>query len=131
MRKFIMEKLVRDKIVNNILSSNKLNKVDFRVLNNKDFLKNLKKKFFEELKELDLNKKEDAIKELADLQLIIDTCLKNLKISQKEFKEIFKNKNKKVGKFDKKIYIKTVELAEKDEWLPYYEKNYKKYKEIK
>jgi len=126
-----MEKLVRDKIVNNILSSNKLNKVDFRVLNNKDFLKNLKEKFFEELKELNLNKKEDAIKELADLQLIIDTCLKNLKISQKEFKEIFKNKNKKVGKFDKKIYIKTVELAEKDEWLPYYEKNYKKYKEIK
>ncbi len=128
MRKFRFEKLVRDKIVENILNGTKTNKVDYKILNNKQFLISLKKKFFEELKELDLTDKEDAIKELADLQLIIDTCLKNLEISKKEFKEVIKNKNKKVGKFEKKIYIKNIEIDEKDEWFDYY---VKKYKEIK
>jgi len=126
-KKFKVEKLIRDKILDNILS-NKLNKVNYRILSNDNLLINLKKKFFEELKELDLSDKEDAKKELADLQLIIDTCLKTLGINKKEFKEIGKNKNKKVGKFDKKIYVKTVELDEKDEWFDYY---VKKYKEIK
>lgn len=127
MKKFKVEKLIRDKILDHILS-NKLNKVNYRILNKNDFLVSLKKKFFEELKELDLNHKEDVIKELADLQLIIDTYLKTLEISKKEFKKIGKKKNEKVGKFNKKIYVKTVELDEKDEWFDYY---VKKYKEIK
>lgn len=127
MKKFKVEKLIRDKILNNILS-NKLNKVDYKILDKKDFLVSLKNKFIEEIEELNLNDKEDAIKELADLQLIIDTCLKTLEINKKEFKDIGKNKNHKVGKFNKKIYVKTVDLDEKDEWFDYY---VKKYKEIK
>jgi len=126
-KKFKVEKLIRDKILDNILS-NKLNKVDYQILNKKDFLVSLKNKFIEELKELDLNNKEEAVKELADLQLIIDTYLKTLDINKNEFRETAKNKNRKVGKFDKKIYVKTVELDEKDEWFSYY---VKKYKEIK
>lgn len=128
MRKFRFEKLVRDKIIENILSGTKTNKVNYKILNNKQFLVSLKKKFSEELKELDLNNKDEAIKELADLQLIINTCLKTLKISKKEFKETIRNKNKKAGKFEKKIYIKNIEIDEKDEWFDYY---MKKYKEIK
>lgn len=128
MKKFVFEKLVRDKIVANILDSSKLNKVDYKILDNKEFLKNLKEKFFEELKELDLENKDDAIKELADLQLIIDTCLKILKIKQRDFKKVFDIKNQKAGKFQKRIYIKTVEIDEKDEWFPYYQKNYKSIK---
>lgn len=128
MKKFRLEKLVRDKIIDNILSGTKTNKVNYKILNNKQFLFDLKKKFSEELKELDLNNKEEAIKELADLQLIIDTCLKELKISKKEFKEVFRSKNKKAGKFDKKIYIKNIEIDETDEWFNYYVKNYKEIK---
>lgn len=128
MRKFRFEKLVRDKIVENILSGTKTNKVIYKKLNDKQFLVSLKKKFGEELKELDLNNKEEAIKELADLQLIIDTCLKTLNIDKKEFKEIAKTKNKKNGKFDKKIYIKNIEIDETDKWFGYYVKNYKEIK---
>jgi len=108
--------------------SNKLNKVDYQILNKNDFLINLKNKFFEEIDELDLNNGKEAVKELADLQLIIDSCLKTLKIDKKDFRKVQKDKNKKFGKFDKKIYVKTVELDEKDEWFDYY---VKKYKEIK
>lgn len=128
MKKFQFEKLVRDKIVDNILSGTESNKVNYKILNNKQFLISLKKKFFEELKELDLNNKEEAIKELVDLQLLIDTCLKILKTNKKEFREIAKNKNEKAGKFNKKIYIKNIEIDEQDEWFDYY---VKKYKEIK
>lgn len=127
MKKFRVEKLIRDKILNNILS-NKFNRVDYRTLDDKDFLRSLKIKFFEELEELDLDDKEDAVRELADLQLIIDTCLKTLKVDRKEFKKIGNDKNKKLGKFDKRIYVRTVDLDEKDEWFSYYEK---KFKEIK
>jgi len=108
--------------------SNKFNRVDYRTLDDKDFLRSLKIKFFEELEELDLDDKEDAVRELADLQLIIDTCLKTLKVDRKEFKKIGNDKNKKLGKFDKRIYVRTVDLDEKDEWFSYYEK---KFKEIK
>jgi len=113
--------------LNNILS-NKSNSVDYRILNGKYFLESLKTKFFEELEELNLDDKEDAVKELADLQLIIDTCLKKLKVNKKDFGKIGKDKNKKFGTFNKRIYIKTVELDEKDEWFSYYEK---KFEEIK
>jgi len=127
MKRFRVEKLIRDKILGNILA-NELNKVDYQILDKKNFLVNLKKKFFEELEELDLNNKEDAIKELVDLQLIIDTCLKALKIDKKEFRKVFDKKNQDLGKFDKKIYMKIVDLDEDDEWFDYYKK---KFKEIK
>lgn len=127
MKKFKVEKLIRDKILDNILS-NKLNRVDYKILNKKDFLISLKNKFIEEIEELNLENKEEVIKELADLQLIIDTCLKTLNIDKKEFREVGKNKNKKVGKFDKKIYVKIVELDEEDGWFDYYVKNYKEIK---
>jgi predicted house-cleaning noncanonical NTP pyrophosphatase (MazG superfamily) len=126
-KKFKIEKLIRNKILDNILS-NKLNKVDYQILDKKSFLISLKKKFFEEIEELDFEDKENAIKELADLQLIINTCLKTLKINKKEFEKIGEDKNKKFGKFDKQIYVKTVDLDEKDDWFDYYVKKYKKIK---
>lgn len=127
MKKFKVEKLVRDKIVDHILS-NKLAKADYKILDNKEFLSELKKKFYEELEEFNLSDKDNLKNELADLQLLIDCFLKTLKINKKELKLISKNKNKNLGVFNKKIFLKTVELDEKDNWLPYYRK---KYKEIK
>jgi predicted house-cleaning noncanonical NTP pyrophosphatase (MazG superfamily) len=85
MKKFKVEKLVRDNILDSILK-NKLNKVSYKVLNKKKFLEALKKKFFEELEELDFKDTDRSIKELADLQLIIDTCLKVLKVNKSYFR---------------------------------------------
>lgn len=127
MKKFEVEKLVRDKVVDHILS-NKLAKADYKKLDDKEFLSELKNKFYEELEEFNLSDEENIKNELADLQLIIDYFLKTLNIDKKELKLISKNKNKKIGVFNKKIFLKTVELDENDNWLPYYQK---KYKEIK
>jgi predicted house-cleaning noncanonical NTP pyrophosphatase (MazG superfamily) len=127
MRKFRVEKLVRDKILDNIYK-NKLAKADYKILNDREFLVELKKKFYEELEEFDPTDTENAKNELVDLQLLIDYFKKILDIKKEELKLISKKKNEKAGGFDKKIFLKTVELDEKDEWLPYYEK---KFKEIK
>lgn len=127
MKRFRVEKLIRDKILDNILK-NKLNKVDYEILDKKSFLISLRKKFFEEINELDFEDKENVVKELADLQLIINSCLRTIRVDKKEFKNIFKIKNEKFGKFDKKIYVKTVDLDEGDEWFDYYKK---KFEEIK
>ena len=127
MKKFKVEKLVRDKVVDHILE-NKLAKADYKKLNDKEFLSELKNKFYEELEEFNLSDKENIKNELADLQLIMDYFLKTLNIDKKELKLISKNKNKKVGTFNKKIFLKTVELDENNNWLPYYQN---KFKEIK
>jgi len=127
MKKFRIKKLVRDNIINNI-HQNKKSKTKSRILNKKEFLIALKEKFKEEIEELDLDNKEKRIKELADLQLIIDSILENLDISKKELKKVYQKKNKKIGKFEKRIFLEEVELDENDEWVDYYQK---KYKEIK
>jgi predicted house-cleaning noncanonical NTP pyrophosphatase (MazG superfamily) len=127
MKKFRVEKLVRDKILDNICK-NKLAKVDYKRLNDEEFLIELKKKFYEELEEFDLSDSENFKNELADLQLIVDYFLKTLNVTKKELNSISKKKNKKVGVFDKKIFLKTVELDESDEWIPYYEKRCKEIK---
>ena len=54
MRKFKVEKLIRDKIFENMVKE-KSTKIDFEVLDNKSFLDKLKKKFYEELEEFDVS----------------------------------------------------------------------------
>jgi predicted house-cleaning noncanonical NTP pyrophosphatase (MazG superfamily) len=127
MRKFEIKKLVRDKIIKNI-HKNELAKTKSRILKKKELLEALKNKFKEEIEELEFTDVEKSKKELADLQLIIDSLLENLKINKKELREVCKKKNQKVGKFKERIFLEEVELDENDEWLSYYEK---KYKEIK
>ena len=127
MRKFEVKKLIRDKIFKKMIDE-KSTKIDFEILNNKNFLKQLKKKFYEELEEFDLSDEAEVKNELADLQLILDYFLKNFKISKKELREISKNKNLKVGKFDKKIFLKTIELDDSNSWIEYYQKRYKEIK---
>ena len=65
---------------------------------------------------------------MADLQLILDYFLKSLKINKKKLREISRTKNLKVGKFNKKIFLKTIELDDNDPWVEYYQKRYEEIK---
>jgi len=127
MKKFKVEKLIRDNIFDNI-RKNKFTKIEYKKLDNKEFLEKLKKKFYEELEEFDLSDEKNIKNELADLQLIMDYFLKTLNISKKELTVISKDKNKKVGVFDKRIYLKNIELDENDDWFSYYQKRYEEIK---
>ena len=130
MRIFKMKKLVRDKIVEKI--EKRGNKVDSKILKDKEYIDELKTKLKEELVELDevnFGDKENFKNELADIQLLIDCLLKANNISKKDLLESQKEKSDKMGGFDKKIFVDTVSLLDDDDWVEYYIK--KGFEEIK
>ena len=130
MRIFRMKKLVRDKIVEKIKKRG--NKVESRILDNKEYIHELKSKLKEELTELDevvFGDKENFKNELADIQLLIDCLLKENNITKKDLLEFQKEKYDKMGGFDKRIFIDTISLMSDDEWVEYYVK--KGFEEIK
>jgi len=129
MHQFKVAKLVRDKIAQRMIADEK---AKYRVLKQTGFIKELKKKIFEEAKELgSIKEKKKIIKELVDLQEIIDTLSQTLKSSKKEIKDKQREENKKSGSFKKSLYIEAIELADDHQWLDYYLANPKKYPEIK
>lgn len=125
-----MNKLVRDEIVSTMEKQGK--KTISRVLNDEEFVKELKIKLKEELAELDeveFRDRENFKNELADIQLLIDYLLKINKISKEELKNFQKEKIKKVGAFEKRIFVEEVNLEDDDDWVNYYIK--KGFEEIK
>jgi len=131
MQKFKVAKLVRDKIAQRMIADEN---ASYKVLNDEEYITELKKKVLEEAKELVLRRnKSNILKELADIQEIIDLIIKALKSSKKELK--IKQKRKKKGKnwggFKKRLYVKSIELGDDHPWLDYYLKNPEKYPKIK
>ncbi len=131
MRRFKFSKLVRDKIVESIISVG--NKPNWKTLSDEDFVKELKNKIVEEAAEVPrTGDPQEVVKELADLQELIDNLLPVLGVSEKEFKEIQKKKNEDRGSFKKRQYIEDVETSDEvTKWVQYYLANPDKYPEIK
>lgn len=130
MKSFNMNKLVRDKILEKMTGQGK--NVKSRILEEKEFVEQLKIKLKEELNELnevDYGDKEHFINELADIQSLIDYLLKVNNISKEEIDSFQKDKLLKAGGFDKRIYVERVDLSDDDEWVEYYRN--KGFEEIK
>jgi len=128
-RKFKFSKLVRDKIVEDIISNG--GKPKWKTLSNKEYIHELKKKLVEETLEL-LNAEGSEIpEELADVQEIIDNLLAALVITKNKFTEIQKKKNHKRGSFKKRQYIDTVEVEDSAEVVKFYLDHPDKYPEVK
>jgi len=129
MRKFKFSKLVRDKIVEDIISNGGTPK--WKTLSNKEHIHELKSKLVEEALEL-LNAEEREIpEELADVQEIIDNLLVALVITKKKLIEIQKKKNRKRGSFKKRQYIDTVKVENNAEAVKFYLDHSDKYPEVK
>ena len=109
--KYIYNKLVRDRIPENI-NSMKRKKCNFKILNNNEYLKELDKKLFEEAHEFI---EKHSIEELADLMEVIFAIMKNRNISIEDIESARKIKNNKKGLFNDKIYLIDVEQEEIDE----------------
>jgi predicted house-cleaning noncanonical NTP pyrophosphatase (MazG superfamily) len=131
MRKFKFGKLVRDKIVDSIISVG--NKPTWKVLSTPEYIKELKKKIVEEANEVPrTDDTDEVIRELADVQEIIDNLLSALNVNKKQFSEIKKAKSIKNGSFKKRHYISDVETSDEvTKWVQYYLDNPDKYPEIK
>jgi predicted house-cleaning noncanonical NTP pyrophosphatase (MazG superfamily) len=104
----IYNKLVRDRIPEIIEATGR--KYIKRILNNDEYITELKKKSFEELEEyVSANNDEDAIEELADILEIIYALAECHGSSFEKVEEARKEKSKKRGGFKNKVFLIEVE----------------------
>ena len=102
------KKLVRDKIIDIIIANGE--KPKYRTLTNEEYLQELNKKLFEEANEFI---EEYSEEELADLLEVIYSIVKVKNINLEEVERIRKEKIKKRGGFEQKIYLESVEELKK------------------
>lgn len=104
----VYNKLVRDLIPNVIEKTGK--KFSTRILDNDEYIKELKKKSFEELEEyVNTTNTEDSLEELADVLEIIHALAEYHGSSIEQVEEIRKQKAEKRGGFKDKIFLIEVE----------------------
>jgi predicted house-cleaning noncanonical NTP pyrophosphatase (MazG superfamily) len=104
----IYNKLVRDRIPEVITRNGK--KCSTRILDNEEYLVELKKKSFEELEEyVKTQTDEEAIEELADILEILHALAKVHGSTMREVDEIRKSKAEKRGGFRDKVFLIEVE----------------------
>jgi predicted house-cleaning noncanonical NTP pyrophosphatase (MazG superfamily) len=100
----VYNKLVRDRIPEIIESTGK--KFTTRILNNEEYITELKTKSFEELQEyVETVNNEDAIEELADLLEIIHALAEYHGSSIENVEAVRKEKAEKRGGFKEKIFL--------------------------
>lgn len=130
MKHFQFNKLVRDKIVDNMKENNQDPK-GVRILEDKEYLKELKKKLIEEVEEFKaVSDKEKMVGELADVQEVIEYIKKVLKIKDVDFEKYQKKKVRKSGGFKKRIYLESVGIREDSKWIEYFQNNSDRYPPI-
>lgn len=101
-------KLVRDKIPQIIENTGK--KFSTLILHNRDYIKYLKEKSYEELDEYCAAESNgEAVEELADLLEIIHALAKHHGSSLEEVEAVRKEKAEKRGGFEEKIFLIEVE----------------------
>ena len=98
------EKLVRDKIIDEIIADGK--QPVYETLNITKFKKELREKLLEEYVEfLNAEKEDEQINELVDIFEIIQNIAQNYGLSQKEFLSRVQGKRDLKGSFEKRIYL--------------------------
>jgi predicted house-cleaning noncanonical NTP pyrophosphatase (MazG superfamily) len=127
MKYFQVSKLVRDKIVDNMIKNNQ-ETFGVRKLDDEEYFEELKKKLQEELEEfLNAEGEEKLRDELVDVLEVIDYLKKALKIKDKDIDEKKAEKEQKNGGFKERIYLESVGMEENNPWFDYYIKNPDKY----
>jgi predicted house-cleaning noncanonical NTP pyrophosphatase (MazG superfamily) len=128
MRKFKFQKLVRDLIIDQMIFGGA--EPTYHELSNEEHLGELKKKVLEEASEMNINDKDELLKELADLQEVIDALVKTINKTPTDLKSAQDRKHQKAGGFDRKLYIDHVSVLDDDPWIKHFLDNPDRYPEI-
>lgn len=120
MEYFQFNKLVRDKIIENMIESGQ-ELVGEKVLNKEEFIAELKIKLGEEVDEfLKENDPEKMKEELADVFEVMEYIMEELGMSKTDLEEYKKRKLQKYGGFEKRLYLESLGVEEDNEWYEYY-----------
>lgn len=112
MRRFLLNKLTRDKTIERLTAQGAV--VKSKILeDNNDYLEAITQKIVEELEEVfDSQSQEELVLELADLEEILDAFKKLVDIDQKEIDAVRKAKTAERGTFEKRIFAEHVDVPE-------------------
>ncbi|MCD6500618.1 nucleoside triphosphate pyrophosphohydrolase [bacterium] len=103
MKRFYHKKLIRDKIPK-IIEVNK-GKYKVRIMKKGEFKRELKKKLIEEAKEVIKAKKDELLKELADVLELIKSIAESENIDFKLIEKKQKQRRKERGGFKKRLFL--------------------------
>lgn len=103
--RYTYNKLVRDKIPEDI-DSEQGRKCKYRILDDKEYLKELNRKILEEANEFI---EENSIEELGDLMEVINAIMKLKGYNMKEVEKVMKTKEERKGAFNNKIFLEYVD----------------------
>ena len=131
MVRFYLQKLVRDKVVLNCLDDPEVVHTEYRELDSQEFRRELVCKVHEEADEIPLGDKQrdESLKELADLQEVVDALRRAFGFSDEQVKEEMARKKQKKGGFDNRYYIEYNDLVDDSKWVEIFRAQPEKYRE--
>jgi len=128
MRVFRLNKLVRDGVYDNMVQLGQC--AALRELTNEQYLQELANKLREEAGEFDSADPEKGLKELGDLQQVIDELAAALGGDPKKVRVLQEKRFAAMGGFAGRRYITTLELNDDDPWVDYYAKEPERFPEV-
>ena len=119
MVRFYLQKLVRDKVVKKCLDDEEVLHTEYQTLDKQAFRRELIRKVHEEADEIPLgdDQQDEALKELADLQEVVDALRRDFDFSIEQVQEAMARKKQDNGGFDKRHYITYHDLADSSKWV--------------
>lgn len=131
MVRFYLQKLVRDRVVPNCLDDPEVLHTEYRELDSQEFRRELVCKVHEEADEIPLGDKQrdESLKELADLQEVVDALRQAFGFSDEQVKEEMARKKQKKGGFDNRHYIEYNDLVDDSKWVEVFRAQPEKYRE--
>lgn len=131
MIRFYLKKLVRDKVVNKCLGDPEVLHTEYRELEGAEFRRELQRKIHEETDEIPLSddSREESLKELADLQEVVDALRQDFGFSPAEVQQAMERKKQDKGGFEKRHYIEYHNIADGSKWIDIFRAQPEKYRE--
>ena len=131
MIRFYLQKLVRDKVVKKCLDDPEFLHTEYRTLDKQAFRRELLRKVHEEVDEipLDDNQRDESLKELADLQEVVDALRRDFGFSIEQVQEAMAHKKQDNGGFDNRHYIEYNDFTDDSRWVEILRAQPEKYRE--
>jgi hypothetical protein len=104
---------------------------EYRELDKQEFRRELLRKVHEEADEIPLgdNQRNESLKELADLQEVVDALRQDFGFSTEQVQEEMARKKQDKGGFDKRHYIEYNDLKDDSKWVEVFRAQPEKYHE--
>lgn len=119
MVRFYLQKLVRDKVVKKCLDDPEFLHTEYRTLDKQEFRCELLRKVHEEVDEIPLDdtQRDESLKELADLQEVVDALRQAFGFSIERVQEAMARKKQDNGGFDNRHYIEYNDFTDDSRWV--------------